>query len=172
MYGQVSSFLLDSTECYLIWAYESPWCRIVRWCDFSNPRWKRMYSIINIKDKSKDRSRAFACTKVLFIMIMCNFTDRVRGEGEITECSVRSRPEQSPESDAGKLPPCGTGYRLHRQVKRLNIQSSEVGPLTILRRSPRFSQEGKPGNTLNYTMITIQLFLKLENNFYLKFHVH
>ena len=46
--------------------------------------------------------------KVLFIMIMYNFTDRVRGEGEIPECSVRSRPEQPPESDAGKLPPCGT----------------------------------------------------------------
>ena len=46
--------------------------------------------------------------KVLFIMIMYNFTDRVRGEGEIPECSVRSRPEQPPESDAGKLPPRGT----------------------------------------------------------------
>ena len=73
-----------------------------------------------------------------------HFTDRVRGEGEIPECSVRSQPEQPPESDAGKLPPCGTGYRLHRQVKRLNIQSSEVGPLTII-------EEGKPGNTLDYT---------------------
>ena len=46
--------------------------------------------------------------KVLFIMIMYNFTDRVRREEEIPECSVRSRPEQPPESDAGKLPPCDT----------------------------------------------------------------
>ena len=68
-----------------------------------------MYSIINIKDKSKDRSRAFACTKVLFIIIMCNFTDRVRVRREAP--ALR--------------------HRLYRQVERLSIQSSEVGPLTI-----------------------------------------
>ena len=35
-------------------------------------------------------------------------------------------------------------HQLHRQVERLNTQSSEVGPLTIF-------EEGKPGNTLDYT---------------------
>ena len=50
-------------------------------------------------------------------MIMYNFTDRVRGEGEIPECSVRSRPEQPPESDAGSSRPAEPAPSTGRAVE-------------------------------------------------------
>ena len=73
--------------------------------------------------------------KVLFIMIMYNFTDRVRGEGEIPECSERSRPEQPPESDAGKLPPRGTSpIDRSRRSRGREVESAEVARLRRKRR--------------------------------------
>ena len=80
--------------------------------------------------------------KVLFIMIMYNFTDRVRGEGEIPECSVRSRPEQPPESDAGKLPPRGTSP----------IDRSSSWPEKRLRRKRRKSNRAWKFPTLEFQL--------------------